>query len=152
MIGQRKLRFIGGLAAVAMLASACGGNGDGAASGDDIPSGGDVTQLDLGVIYGAVADRDPCNFGEVFTTDGRIAALDLVVIEDDQIFFPIYNPSVTVRAEVVEAHPELRDLFAEVAGALDNDTMTELNRRVDVDGEFPEDVARDWLETEGMIS
>ncbi|MGH3666377.1 MAG: glycine betaine ABC transporter substrate-binding protein, partial [Egibacteraceae bacterium] len=51
-----------------------------------------VTVLDTGVVYSSTADGDPCNFGEVFTTDGRIAALDLTVLEDDEGFFPLYNP------------------------------------------------------------
>ena len=40
-----------------------------------------VTTLDTGVIYTATANGD-CNFGEVFTTDGRIPALNLRVLED----------------------------------------------------------------------
>jgi len=153
VIGQRKLRFIGGLAAVAMLASACGGNGDGAASGDDgVPSGGDVTQLDLGVIYGAVADRDPCNFGEVFTTDGRISALDLVVLEDDQNFFPLYNVSPVFTQDSYEPYAdELDALYAPVTEALTQETMTELNARASADGEREQDVAQDFLESNDLL-
>ena len=43
-----------------------------------------------GAIYDATAKGD-CNFGEVFTTDGRIVALRLKVLEDDRNFFPKYN-------------------------------------------------------------
>jgi glycine betaine/choline ABC-type transport system substrate-binding protein len=151
VLGQRKLRFIGGLAAVALLASACGGDGD--AAGDDIPSGGSVNQLDLGVIYGAVADRDPCNFGEVFTTDGRIAALDLVVLEDDQSFFPLYNVSPVFTQDSYEPYAdELTALYAPVAEALDQDTMTELNARASAEGEREQDVALDFLESNDLLT
>jgi osmoprotectant transport system substrate-binding protein len=52
--------------------------------------------LQVGIIYQATADGTQCDFGEVFTTDGRIAALDLVVLTDDKQFFAHYNPSVTM--------------------------------------------------------
>lgn len=107
--------------------------------------------LDEGAIYSEVEQRDNCNLGEVFATDGRIAALDLVVLEDDQEFFPAYNPSVTVRDELYEQYPELGDMFAEIAARLDTATMQDLNARVDAEGEFPEEVAEDFLRTEGFI-
>ncbi len=119
--------------------------------GIDIPDG-NVTVLDTGVIYGATADRDPCNFGEVFTTDGRIASLDLKVLEDDQAFFPLYNVApVFVEDVYAEYGATLAELYAPVAAALDDDTMASLNARVSADGERPADVARDWLQANGFI-
>lgn len=119
--------------------------------GYDVPDNV-VTVLDIGPVYQATADRDPCNFGEVFASDGRIAALNLTVLEDDQGFFPPYNPSVTVREETHEEWPQLEELFAEIAGALDLETMQELNARRDVEDEFEDDIARDWLRENGFIS
>jgi len=119
--------------------------------GFDIPDD-NVTVLDTGVIYGATADRDPCNLGEVFTTDGRIAALDLKVLEDDEAFFPLYNVSpVFVENVWGEYGSALEELYAPVAAALDNDTMSALNARVSADGERPSDVAADWLTENGFI-
>ena len=111
-----------------------------------------VSILDTGVIYGATADRDPCNFGEVFTTDGRIAALDLEVLEDDQSFFPLYNVSPIFTEEIYEQYGEqLIEIYDPVTSVLDADTMSGLNARVSAQEELPEDVARDWLESEGFI-
>jgi osmoprotectant transport system substrate-binding protein len=118
--------------------------------GYEFPSG-NVSVLDTGIIYQETASGDTCNFGEVFTTDGRIAALDLFVLEDDQSFFPLYNPSVTVRQEIADEWPALADLAAELALALDNETMQRLNAAVDQDGEEPIDVARGWLRDNGFI-
>ncbi len=119
--------------------------------GFEFPSD-NVTVLDTGVIYGATDDRDPCNFGEVFTTDGRIAALDLKVLEDDEAFFPLYNVSPVFTEEVYAAYgAALEELYAPVAAALDDDTMAALNARVSADGERPEAVAVDWLTEEGFI-
>ena len=110
-----------------------------------------LVMLDEGAIYSEVEQRDNCKLGEVFATDGRIAALDLVVLEDDKEFFPAYNPSVTVRDELYEQYPDLGDMFAEIASRLDTATMQDLNARVDAEGEFPEEVAEDFLRTEGFI-
>ncbi len=111
----------------------------------------DVSELELGLVYTSIDAGDPCVFGEVFATDGRIAGLGLTVLEDDENFFPSYLPALNVRQEVLDANPALADLFAPVAAALDNDTMTALNARVDVDGEEPEDVAAAFLEEEGLM-
>lgn len=105
-----------------------------------------------GVVYSNTADRAPCNFGEIFTTDGRIAALDLIVLEDDQAFFPLYNASPVFTADVYEQYGQaLIDLYAPVAELLDNDTMAGLNAQVSADNEAPQDVARDFLTENGLI-
>jgi len=112
---------------------------------------GDVSELELGLVYTSIDAGDPCIFGEVFATDGRIAGLGLTVLEDDESFFPSYLPALNVRQDVLDANPQLADLFAPVAEALDNETMTALNAKVDVDGEEPEDVAKAFLEEAGLM-
>jgi osmoprotectant transport system substrate-binding protein len=102
-------------------------------------------------VYTSIDKGDPCNFGEVFATDGRIAALGLSVLEDDESFFPSYLPSLNIRQEVFDANPGLADLFAPVAAALDTETMQALNSRVDVDGENEADVAMAFLTEHGLI-
>ncbi|MBA3360794.1 MAG: glycine betaine ABC transporter substrate-binding protein [Acidimicrobiia bacterium] len=109
-----------------------------------------VSELELGLVYTSIDQGDPCVFGEVFATDGRIAALDLTVLEDDESFFPSYLPSLNVRQEVFEAYPQLADLFAPVAEALDTATMQRLNAMVDVDGLEPSDVATQFLTEMGL--
>ncbi len=110
-----------------------------------------VKTFGTGTIYTATADG-LCNFGEVFTTDGRILALDLVVLEDDKRFFPQYNAAVVLRDEFDRAHPQVREVLAPIVEKLDNDTIRELNAEVDVDGRDPAAVARDWLVEEGFVS
>lgn len=107
--------------------------------------------MDTGAVYQATADGD-CNFGEVFTTDGRIKALDLTVMDDDLPFFPKYNLSGVVRQDLLDAHPGLADLFAPVVAKLDDPTMIELNARIDVDGEEPVAVAQNWLTEQGFLA
>ena len=112
---------------------------------------GRVTNLDTGVIYTATADGQ-CNFGEVFTTDGRIPGLKLRVLEDDKAFFPHYNLSAVVSSKTLEAHPELADIFGRVSPKLTNEVMLDLNAKVDTGGEDPAIVARDWLIQEGLLT
>lgn len=110
-----------------------------------------VAELAAGAIFQGIDDGDPCVFGEVFATDGRIEALGLKVLEDDRRFFPIYNPAVSVRTKVLEEHPEIADVLAPVAQALDDATLRELNAEVDVEGHTPEQVSEDWLRSEGFV-
>jgi osmoprotectant transport system substrate-binding protein len=112
---------------------------------------GPVTTLDTGVIYTATANGD-CNFGEVFTTDGRIPALDLRVLDDDKRFFPLYNLTEVVDTDLLAAHPELEEIFAQLNPKITNETMLTLNAKVDNEGEDPALVARDWLIQQGLVA
>lgn len=120
------------------------------AYGFDAPES-NVKMLDTGVIYTAAAEGKDCNFGEVFQTDGRILALDLVVMEDDKEFFPSYQGGFTLKQETLDEYPEIADVIGEVSPLLTTEVMQQLNAKVDVDGEDPEDVAIDWLEEQELI-
>jgi osmoprotectant transport system substrate-binding protein len=121
-----------------------------AAYGLDVPDS-NVTLLDTGVIYTATQKGDDCNFGEVFQTDGRISALDLTVMEDDEQFFPVYQGGFTLQQSVLDEYPAIADVMAEVSPLLTTEEMQKLNARVDVDGEDPEDVASEWLDEQGLL-
>lgn len=110
-----------------------------------------ITELDLNLVYPRVAEADPCNFSEVFATDGRIPGNDLVIMEDDQDVFVAYNTTMTVRQEVLDENPEIEETFTPIIEALTNEKMLELNERVDVMAEPPEQVAEDFLEEEGLL-
>lgn len=114
------------------------------------PADVDQSLMDTGAVYAATAGGT-CNFGEVFTTDGRIKALDLQILEDDKQFFPKYNLSAVVAQHLIDDYPQIADLFAPVSEKLDDETLIDLNARIDVDGEEPTDVAWDWLRDEGFI-
>lgn len=120
------------------------------AYGLDVPDS-NVTLLDTGVIYTATQKGDDCNFGEVFQTDGRISALDLTVMEDDEQFFPVYQGGFTLQQSVLDEYPAIADVMAEVSPLLSTEEMQKLNAQVDVDGEDPEDVASEWLEDQGLL-
>ena len=111
-----------------------------------------TTEVDLGIIFTQVPKGDPCNFGEVFATDGRIPANEMVVLEDDKSFFPIYNLALTVRKDVYDKNADALDaIFDPIAEKLDTETLQGLNAQVDVDGLTPEEVAQSWMEENGLI-
>jgi osmoprotectant transport system substrate-binding protein len=110
-----------------------------------------VVRMDEGQIYQATDEGERCNFGEVFATDGRIANLDLELVEDDKQFFPIYNPALNVREDVMKEYPQIAKLFAPIAKKLDTKTLQELNAKVDVEGQLEDQVAEEWLSKNGFI-
>ena len=111
-----------------------------------------IKLLDTGLVYTATDKGQKCNFGEVFTTDGRIASLGLTTLEDDKEFFPIYNPAINLKKDKYNENKKgLNDTFTPIAQALDTKTMQKLNASVDVDGEDPADVAEQWLKDNGFI-
>jgi osmoprotectant transport system substrate-binding protein len=120
------------------------------AYGMSIPDS-NVTELGTGVVYTELDKGDTCNFGEVFTTDGRIAALDLVPLEDDKSFFPIYAVCPEVMEDTNEEHPEILEVLAPLAKTLTTETMTQLNAKVSAEGLKPEDVANEYLKEKGFI-
>ena len=107
--------------------------------------------LDTGIIYTETANNN-CTFGEVFTTDGRIPALGLTLVEDPGVNI-LYNVSVNIRQETYDQNPAAFDLITEaILAPLDNEKMAELNARVSAEGEDPQAVARDFLVEEGLLS
>jgi osmoprotectant transport system substrate-binding protein len=112
-----------------------------------------VTPANLaeGAIYNAVANNNPCNFGEADTTDGRISGLGLTVLTDDRRFFPVYNPALTVRQSVYQANPELAKIVDPIAAALTTEELQQLNAAVDIRGQDPADVAQSWLQGKGFV-
>jgi osmoprotectant transport system substrate-binding protein len=106
--------------------------------------------LDTGVIYTEIQAGE-CDFGEVFTTDGRIDALSLNLVDDPGIMI-IYNVSIVVHDELYQQAPEAFDQIADLIFApLDNATMTELNRLVDIEGIPPSDVAATFLQEQQLV-
>jgi len=107
--------------------------------------------LDTGVIYTETA-ADNCTFGEVFTTDGRIPALGLTLVEDPGVNI-LYNVSATIRNETFQEAPEaFEGIVDAILAPLDNVQMAELNARVSAEGEEPAAVARDYLVEQGIIA
>jgi osmoprotectant transport system substrate-binding protein len=118
------------------------------ATGYEVPQE-QIQILDTGLIYTETASGS-CDFGEIFTTDGRITALNLELVEDPGVFI-LYNVSYTFNDEVYQANAETyTEIVDAILEPLDNDKMAELNAQVDVEGESAEDVAASYLQEIGL--
>lgn len=109
-----------------------------------------IKRLDTGLIYSQTGNG-VCTFGEVFTTDGRVEGLDLLPLEDDRKFFPIYQAALNLRGDLLKEHPEIERVMKPVADKLTTREMQRLNARVDIEGVLPDKVAREWLRDEGFV-
>ena len=119
------------------------------ATGLTIPAGQEQI-LDTGVIYDETANGN-CTFGEIFTTDGRIAALGLEIVEDPGVNI-LYNVSITMPDSVYQQAPEAFEALADtIFAGLDNPRMAERTRLVSADGLDPRDVAEAYLTELGLL-
>ncbi|WP_223774878.1 glycine betaine ABC transporter substrate-binding protein [Streptomyces sp. 135] len=110
----------------------------------------DITKMDTGIIYTQVS-KGTCTYGEVFTTDGRIKAMNLTTMEDDKRFFPNYNAAPEINSKSLEKYPQMAEILAPITKKLNNAVARELNSKVDVEGQDPHEVAKDWLIAEGFV-
>lgn len=109
-----------------------------------------IRQMDPGLVYNAVRDGF-VDAGLIYTTDGRVKGFDLKVLEDDKHFFPSYNVTPVVRQDVLDSHPGLAEALNQLSPLITDDTITEMNKRVDIDHQSPQQVARDFLNANKML-
>lgn len=103
-----------------------------------------IRQMDAGLVYTALRNGQVFA-GLVYTTDGRLNAFKLKLLEDDKHYFPDYTAAPVVRQAFLDAHPKLAEELKPLAELFDDDTMRQLNARVDVDHQSPSAVAADFL-------
>lgn len=110
----------------------------------------DLKAMDSGLTYQAL-NEDQVDIALVFATDGRIAAFDFRVLDDDKGFFPNYAIAPVVRTETLEANPGLAEPLNALSSKIDDATMQALNAKVDVDKTPIEEVASTFLSEQGLI-
>jgi osmoprotectant transport system substrate-binding protein len=111
-----------------------------------------VDEMELGIIHTRLPQSDPCNFGEVFATDGQIVTNELEVLEDDQSAFPPYNVALTVRQDVFdEIGDTLAEIFNPIAAVLTDELLREMNARSSDDPGFENEIAEEFLQDNGFI-
>jgi osmoprotectant transport system substrate-binding protein len=76
---------------------------------------------------------------------------DMVILEDNKNFFPPYNLVVTVRKEILDEYPEIRETVRPLAMYLNQDIMIRLNYLVDDRGYEPNEVAEMYLQGLDLI-
>lgn len=116
--------------------------------------GMDIELLPLGYAtpqtYKAVVDGE-ADLGQTGTLDGTLDDQGLVLLEDDRGIQPAQNLVPAVSTEFLDEHPDVQEPLEALMAALDNATLGELIARVSIDRETPEDVAEEFVESEGLV-
>jgi osmoprotectant transport system substrate-binding protein len=86
--------------------------------------------MDLGLLYRALQNNQ-VDMVAGSNTDGLIAALDLVVLEDDRHYFPPYDAVPIVRRETLHRYPEVRAALQKLSGRITAEDMRRMNHAVD---------------------
>jgi glycine betaine/choline ABC-type transport system substrate-binding protein len=107
-------------------------------------------EMDRNLLYEAVA-QGSIDLAAGDSTDGRIAALDLVVLKDDLHYFPPYEAVMLVREATLDRHPKVREALEKLSRRIDADTMRRLNYEIDGKKRDPEEVAREFLRSVKLI-
>jgi osmoprotectant transport system substrate-binding protein len=110
----------------------------------------EIKRMDPGLVYQALKER-LVDIGLVYSTDGRIPAFGFVLLDDDKHYFPAYALTPVVREETLKAYPELEQLLNELSSKLNDENMAQLNGEVDVNRRTVEDVAKTFLQQQGLI-
>ncbi|WP_462410618.1 osmoprotectant ABC transporter substrate-binding protein [Neobacillus sp. Marseille-QA0830] len=106
---------------------------------------GQTFPMQIGLVYEA-AKNGKMDVVLAYTTDGRIKAFDLKVLEDDKQFFPPYDTSPVARNDVLKAHPEIKKILQKLSGKISTDKMQELNYEADGQLKEPSVIAKEFLE------
>jgi osmoprotectant transport system substrate-binding protein len=102
-------------------------------------------------IGAAAAGTNGTNTAMVYSTDGGIAAANLVLLADDLHDQPVYAPAPLIRAPVLKANPQIAAIVKPLMEGLTTDVLQKLNARVQIDGESAQEVAADYLHAKGLL-
>ncbi len=101
--------------------------------------------MDLGLLYRALENHS-VDIVAGSNTDGLIAALGLVVLEDDRHYFPPYDAVLVVRPEMFQRCPSARVALNQISGRISADEMRRMNYAVDGEKQDAAAVARKFLQ------
>lgn len=105
--------------------------------------------LDLGLLYRALLEKQ-VDIVAGNSTDGLLAARDLVQLEDDRHYFPPYDAVPVARPEALTRSPEARAALLDLAGKINDEEMRKMNYAVDGEHRDAAEVARDFLHAKGL--
>ncbi|MDD3581146.1 MAG: glycine betaine ABC transporter substrate-binding protein [Desulfobacca sp.] len=108
---------------------------------------GKIRKMATGLCYTALKGGQ-IHVSMGFSTDGRIAAFGFINLQDNQQFFPVYNPAPVVRGPVLKKYPEIQQIL-KVMSKLSTEDLQQLNRAVDVDKISVQQAALAWLKSSG---
>lgn len=108
-----------------------------------------VVEMNASLMYEAL-QNERVDVAVGYSTDGRIEAFNLKMLEDDKHYFPPYECAPVIRQDFAENNPEAIEVINRLAGTIDTETMIRLNSAVDHEGKDEQLVAREFLQQEGF--
>lgn len=111
----------------------------------------DVVQMEIALKYQALNNNE-VDVINAFTTDAQLAANDLVLLTDDQIFFETFDAGTVVRKDALEKYPELRGILEKMNGLITEGEMQRMNYEVEVNGREDREVAKEFLVNNGLVA
>jgi osmoprotectant transport system permease protein len=105
-------------------------------------------EMDLSLTYIALASNK-VDLIAGNSTEGRIAALDFVQLEDDRRYFPPYEAVYLVRKDTLNRVSVLGEMLARLADSISTEEMRKLNYEVDANKRAPAEVVKEWIKTKG---
>lgn len=96
----------------------------------------------------SVLENDEADVTPAYTTEGQLVSTDkFTLLEDDKQFWPPYNLAPVVRDNILDDNPDIKTILNHISAKLDTKTITELNAKVDVDGQEYTDVAKEYYDS-----
>ncbi len=108
-----------------------------------------VVEMNAALMYSALKNSR-IDVAVGYSTDGRIKAFNLKVLNDNKHYFPPYDAAPLVRTATLKNHPGLKKVLNKLAGEISTKKMTALNSRVDQNKEDAAAVAKDFLQKHGF--
>ncbi|GFZ29833.1 glycine/betaine ABC transporter permease [Clostridium zeae] len=100
--------------------------------------------------YSAIKSGD-INLLDAYSTDSEIVQYNLKVLEDDKKFFPPYQGAPLMLESTLEKHPEISTVLNKLSGKITDDEMAKMNYEVNVGGKTAQEVAKNYLQKEGLL-
>lgn len=111
----------------------------------------DMAQMEIALKYEALKNGE-VDVINAFTTDAQLAANNLVLLTDDNVFFETFDAGTVVRKDALEKYPKLQGVLEKLNGLISEAEMQQMNYEVEVDGKEDKEVAREFLEKKGLVS
>lgn len=110
----------------------------------------ETKQMEIALKYEALknAEVDVIN---AFTTDAQLAANQLVLLTDDNVFFETFDAGTVVRKDALKNYPKLQAVLEKLNGLITEAEMQQMNYEVEAEGKEDKEVARKFLEAKGLL-
>ncbi|MBC2582638.1 glycine betaine ABC transporter substrate-binding protein [Clostridium sp. DJ247] len=105
---------------------------------------------DYGIKYKVLLE-DKADATVAFTTDGQLTDKNFVLLKDDKHFWPPYYLCPVIRGSVLSKYPEVQDIINKVSEKLTDEVVQQLNADVDINKKEYKDVAKEYMEKQGLI-